>query len=165
MDLGHPGYICCTSQQNPTQGAVWEFRASCCMQRIVQHNTKVLPASGGRPGMVFPAAHWNREPWPLSMANFLNYDNSMACKCCLQFWSYLFFTCFGEFFIILQVKDITYDLDRGVLKQNNDSQKKQFILISAWLNFHHWCSWTSFLLLDTNMLPTMLLNIMPNSYS
>lgn len=33
------------AQKNPTQGAVWEFRAKCCMERIVQHNTKVFPAS------------------------------------------------------------------------------------------------------------------------
>lgn len=34
MDFGYSGYIWCTSQQNPTKGAVWELRAKCCMERI-----------------------------------------------------------------------------------------------------------------------------------
>lgn len=120
-DVRDFGYTC-PSQQNSAQGAIWEFGASCCMHKIMQCNTETLPAPEGRAGMVL-ASHSDEELWPLSMANWPKFSTSTACLCCLQFWSYLYISCFGFFCILAQGTDTASNLDRSTYMQNCDPRE------------------------------------------
>lgn len=92
------------------------------MRKIVQHNTETLPAPEGRAGLVL-AAHSDQELRPLRMANWFESSTSMACLCCLRFWSYLYVSYFGLFHIIVQETDTASDLDRSAYMQNCDPKE------------------------------------------